>query len=142
VQQDHHELGRAFLEEKSSSNRSFGIVFGVVFFLLAVRSFWHGASTWPVYIAVALSFLFIGLFRADLLAPFNRAWTRLGLILGKIVSPIVLGGLFFLVITPTGIIFRWLGNDLLNLRRDPNASSYWLVRDPPGPTPESINDQF
>ena len=80
--------------------------------------------------------------RPALLAPLNRVWNKLGLLLGKIVSPIVLGALFFLVITPSAIIIRWMGKDLLNLRRDPKAESYWLVRDPPGPAPESINDQF
>jgi hypothetical protein len=91
---------------------------------------------------MALGFALIGWFRPSLLAPFNRAWTKLGVLMGRIVSPIVLGGLFFLVIAPISFVFRWMGNDLLNLKRDPNAASYWLVRQPPGPTPESINDQF
>jgi hypothetical protein len=118
------------------------MVFGVVFLLFALRSLWHGTYTWPLYSTIALGFVLVGFFQPALLAPLNRIWTRLGLLLGKLVSPIVLGGLFFLVIAPVGIIFRWMGSDLLNLRRDPNAASYWLVRDPPGPTPESINDQF
>lgn len=142
MQQHHHELGQGHSEEKSSSERSFGMVFGAVFLLFALRSIWHGTDTWPLYGAVALGFVLTGLFRPALLAPLNRLWTKLGLLLGKIVSPIVLGGLFFLVIAPAAIIFRWMGTDLLNLRRDSKAASYWLVRDPPGPTPESINDQF
>jgi Saxitoxin biosynthesis operon protein SxtJ len=142
VQDGHHEPGQGSAEEKSSSDRSFGIVFAVVFFLLAARGLWHGYSTWPAYIVLALGFLLIGLFRPALLAPLNKIWTKLGSILGKIISPIVLGGLFFLVIAPAAFIFRALGKDLLNLRRDPGIMSYWLVRDPPGPTPESINDQF
>ncbi len=84
----------------------------------------------------------MGLFRPALLAPLNKIWTKFGSILGKIVSPIVLGGLFFLVIAPAALIFRALGKDLLNLRRDPDVASYWLARNPPGPAPESINDQF
>jgi hypothetical protein len=142
LQQYHHELGLSHSEEKSSSDRSFGLVFGMVFLLIAFRSFWHGTHVWRLYGAVALGFVLIAFLRPAVLAPFNRVWTKLGLILGKIVSPIVLGALFFLVIAPAAMIFRWLGNDLLNLRRDPMASSYWLVREPPGPTPESINDQF
>jgi hypothetical protein len=142
LQQYHHELGRSHSEEKSSSERSFGLVFGAVFFLIAFRSFWHGTRIWPLYAAIAAAFVLVGLFFPALLAPLNRVWSKLGLLLGKIVSPIVLGGLFFLVIAPAALIFRWMGHDLLNLRRDPKASSYWLVRDPPGPTPESINDQF
>ena len=138
----HHELGRGSTEENSSSDRSFGMLFAVFFFLLAARGLWHGYSTWPVYIVMALALLLIGLFRPTLLAPLNKIWTKFGSILGKIVSPIVLGGLFFLVIAPAAFIFRALGKDLLNLRRDPSVMSYWLVRDPPGPTPESIDDQF
>ena len=118
------------------------MVFGAVFLLFALRSIWHGTDTWPLYGVIALGFVLIGLFRPALLAPLNRLWTKLGLLLGKIVSPIVLGGLFFLVIAPAAIIFRWMGTDLLNLRRDPKVASYWLLREPPGPTPESINDQF
>jgi hypothetical protein len=142
MQKGHHELGRGSSEEKSSSNRSFGIVFAGVFLLLALRSWWHENLAWPIYSAIALSFGFVALFRPALLAPFNRLWTKLGLLLGKIVSPIVLGGLFFLVIAPPAIVFRWMGWDLLSLRRDPKATSYWVIREPPGPTPESINDQF
>jgi hypothetical protein len=142
LQQHHHDLGQDHSEVESSSDRSFGLVFGAVFFLFAALSMWHETHTWPLYSAIALAFVLIGLWRPALLAPLNRAWTRFGLILGKIVSPIVLGGLFFLVIAPMAIVFRWMGKDLLNLRRDPKATSYWLVRDPPGPTPESINDQF
>jgi hypothetical protein len=142
LQQDHHELRQDYSDARSSSDRSFGIVFAVVFLLLAARGLWHGYSTWRVYVVMALGFLLIGLFRPALLAPLNKIWTKLGSILGKIVSPIVLGGLFFLVIAPAAFIFRALGKDLLNLRRDPGATTYWLARDPPGPTPESINDQF
>jgi hypothetical protein len=142
LQQYHHELGRAHSEVKTSGDRSFGMVFAVVFALIALRSFWHGNHTWPLYAAIALGFLAVALFRPALLAPLNRIWARLGLLLGKIVSPIVLGALFFLVIAPAATILRWMGKDLLNLRRDPKATSYWLVRNPPGPTPESINDQF
>lgn len=142
MQQGHHELGRGFSEEKSSSNRSFGMVFAGVFLLLALRGYWREYPTWPIYSVIALGFGLVALARPTLLAPLNRLWTKLGLFLGKIVSPIVLGGLFYLVIAPAAIIFRSMGWDLLNLRRDPKAASYWLIRDPPGPTPESINDQF
>ena len=96
----------------------------------------------PIYAAVALCFVLLGLFRPLVLAPLNRVWTRLGLLLGKIVAPLTLGGLFFLVITPVAVILRWMGKDILHLRRNPIAVSYWILRDPPGPTPESIRDQF
>jgi hypothetical protein len=119
VQNGHHELGRSSTEENSSSDRSFGIVFAVVFFLLAARSLWHGYSTWPVHIVMALGLLLIGLFRPALLAPLNKIWTKFGSISGKIVSPIVLGGLFFLVIAPAAFIFRALGQGSFELAARP-----------------------
>ena len=118
------------------------MVLAVVFSLITLRRVWNGTHIWPLFGAIALVFFLMAWLRPALLAPLNRAWNKLGLLLGKIVSPIVLGALFFLVITPSAIIIRWMGNDLLNLRRDPKAESYWLVRNPPGPAPESINDQF
>ena len=77
-----------------------------------------------------------------LLAPFNRLWARFGLLLHRITSPLVLGIMFFAVITPMGWIMRALGKDLLRLKIDPAATSYWIARTPPGPTPESLKDQF
>ena len=78
----------------------------------------------------------------QMLAPLNRLWFRFGLLLHKIVSPVVLAIMFFLVFTPTGMIMRALGKDPLRLRLDKNATSYWIERTPPGPSPESLGDQF
>ncbi len=78
----------------------------------------------------------------QVLAPLNRLWFKLGLLLHKIVNPIVLGIMFYVVVTPTGLIMRLLGKDLLRLKRDPAAASYWIERTPPGPKPESLGDQF
>jgi len=72
----------------------------------------------------------------------NVHWSKLGLLLNRIVSPVVMGLLFFAVVTPVAMIYRWLGNDPLHLRRDPTAATYWVDRVPPGPSPESIKDQF
>ena len=77
-----------------------------------------------------------------LLVPFNRLWARFGLLLHRITSPLVLGIMFFVVITPMGWIMRALGKDLLRLKIDPAATSYWIARTPPGPTPESLKEQF
>jgi hypothetical protein len=76
------------------------------------------------------------------LRPFNRLWFRVGLLLGRIVNPIVTSAIFFLVVTPTALLFKILGKDLLRLRLDKQASSYWLVRTPPGPAPETMPKQF
>lgn len=72
----------------------------------------------------------------------NRVWTQLGLLLGRVVSPVVAGLLFFLVVTPLGLLFRALGKDPLSLARNPGVNSYWINRHPPGPQPNSMLDQF
>jgi len=75
------------------------------------------------------------------LAPLNKWWTKLGLLLYRVVSPIVLGLLFYVTLTPIALVMRLLGKDPLRLRRDPDAASYWIDRSPP-PAPESMKNQF
>ncbi len=87
-------------------------------------------------------FLIVGLVRPSLLAPLNRLWFRLGLLLHKIVNPVVMGLLFYGAILPTGIVMRLMGKDLLKLGLDRHSDSYWIVRQPPGPAPEAMRDQF
>lgn len=77
-----------------------------------------------------------------LLGPLNRAWTKLGLLMFMVISPVVLGFLFYLCIMPTGITLRLLGKDLLSLKLNPKAKSYWIARAPPGPKPDSLANQF
>ena len=127
---------------KTSSDRSFGLVFAAVFAIVGliplVRA--QPARAWALGIAVA--FVVVALVRPALLAPANRLWTRLGALLHRIVNPVVTGLLFYLAVTPTGLIIRAMGRDPLRLRRDPAAESYWIRRDPPGPPPESMPQQF
>lgn len=125
-----------------SSERSFGIVFTVVFAAIGAFQVWHGVLWGLAWFAAAALVLLVALVRPELLAPFNRLWYRFGLLLHKIVSPIILGILFFLVVTPTGLLQRALGKDLLRLKRDPGAASYWIERDTPGPLPETMKNQF
>ena len=80
--------------------------------------------------------------RPALLAPLNRLWTRFGALLHRVVSPIVLGFMFFVVITPMGLVRRMLVKDPLRLRFDRQAGSYWVPRQPPGPPPQSLTNQF
>ena len=87
-------------------------------------------------------FLVAALFFPPLLQPLNRLWTKFGLLLHKVVSPVVLGIMFFLVITPIGLLMRSLGKNPLQLRFDDDARSYWVHRRPPGPAPDSLKDQF
>ena len=139
---DHHEFGARATATESSSDRSFGLVFAGFFALLAAYGWWHASSRWPYYLAIAVAFLAVALVRPDILRPLNRAWTKLGYILGMIVSPLVLGLIFFVVMTPIGLLMRLLRKDTLRLRRDPGAGSYWIVREPPGPPGETMRDQF
>jgi hypothetical protein len=131
-------------EEKidGSSDRSFGLVFAAFFALVGLLPLILGRAprTW----AFGLSgiFLLVALLFPSVLAPLNRLWIKFGLLLHRIVSPIALGIMFFLVITPMGWLMRALGKDLLRLRLDPDASSYWIERNPPGPAPETFKDQF
>jgi hypothetical protein len=96
---------------------------------------------WPALIA-SLPFLMLALVAPKLLAPLNKLWMKLGLLLGKIVNPIVMGLLFFLTITPIGLLMRWMGKDQLRRGFDKRSASYWIERRPPGPPPESMKNQF
>jgi len=93
-------------------------------------------------LAIAAVFLVITLLRPSLLHPLNRAWTMLGLLLGRIVNPVVTAVLFFVVFVPAGLISRLAGKDPLRLKSDAEANSYWIVRNPPGPRPETMSKQF
>ena len=125
------------------SNRSFGLLFTIVFLLVAGYSWFEQLTRAWVYFWLALSglFLFLTFMAPGILLPLNKAWYRLGLLMGKVVSPIVLGILFFIVITPVAIVTRLFGRDALLLRKR-DVNSYWIERNPPGPQPESFKEQF
>jgi hypothetical protein len=115
---------------KISSNRSFGIVFCVVFLLVALYPLTKGQETRLWSLIISLIFLLLGLKNSKFLTPLNKLWFKFGIFLGKIVSPLVMGIIFFLVVTPIGLIMRILGKDLLNLKYNSNKS-YWLKKDGP-----------
>jgi hypothetical protein len=125
-----------------SSDRSFGFVFAIVFFVIGLFPWLFGGAVRAWSLLVGGGFLLIALAAPRLLAPLNRLWTRFGLLLHRIVSPVVLGIMFFLVITPIGVIMRAVGKDPLRLGRDEQARSYWIERRPPGPKPDTLNNQF
>lgn len=124
------------------SDRSFGIVFCVVFAVIGLYPLLGGGDVRLWSLGLAAAFLLVALVRPGLLAPLNRWWLKFGLLLGRIVSPLAMGLVFFLVMTPTGLIMRLLGKDLLRLRLEPAAESYWIERRPPGPAPETMTHQF
>jgi hypothetical protein len=137
----HEDLTREEHVE-GSSDRSFGFVFAVVFVIVAVWPLWHGGGLrwWSVGVAAAFAVIAVAIPRV--LAVPNRLWMKLGLLLGKIVSPIALGILFYLVFLPIGLLMRLAGKDPLKLKRDAAAASYWVDREPPGPPPTSMTNQF
>ena len=115
---------------KISSNRSFGIVFFVVFLLIALYPVIKGQEIRIWSLIISLIFLALGLKNSRVLTPLNKLWFKFGIFLGKIVSPLVMGIIFFLVVTPIGLIMRILRKDLLNLKYNSNKS-YWVEKDGP-----------
>jgi len=125
-----------------SSDRSFGVVFTIVFTLIGFWPLQHALE--PRWWALVLAVLFsvAALATPKILAPLNRIWTRFGLLLHTIVSPVILALMFFGVFTPMGFVKRLFGSDDMGLSFDAKATSYWKTREPPGPTPESMKNQF
>ena len=123
------------------SERNFGLVMAAALALLSLLNGWHHGRVWPWTAVAAIAFVAAAGFKPSALRPLNILWTKLGLLLHRIVNPIVMGLLFFGTIWPTGLVMRWRGRDLLRLKREPGASSYWIAR-PPGPAPETMKDQF
>ena len=112
---------------KVGSNKSFGIVFFIFFLIVALYPLVNEESIriWAVILSV--TFLILGLINSQALTPLNILWFKFGILLGKIISPIVMGLVFFLVVTPTGIIMRLLKKDLLKLKKN-KLNTYWINR--------------
>jgi len=117
-------------EIKISSNRSFGIVFFIVFLLIALYPLLkaNDLRTWSL--VISFIFLILGLTNSKILTPLNRLWFKFGLLLGRFISPIIMGIIFFLVVTPIGIIMRLLKKDLLNLKYN-KKKTYWIDKSGP-----------
>ncbi|QAU38594.1 SxtJ family membrane protein [Bradyrhizobium guangdongense] len=139
---NHHEFGARSLSVGTPSNRSFGLVFTVVFAAWAGHLAYQGKMTWMVVALLAVVFGVAGVRNAAWLSPLNRLWMKFGHLLSLIVAPIALGILFFLVIAPIGFLARAFGKDFLHVKKDPGKSSYWIARQPPGPDAASMHHQF
>jgi hypothetical protein len=137
-----HESCQRQERHQGPSDWSFGIVFAVVFAVIGLLPLVTLRMPRWWALGIAAGFLGLAMLAPRVLAPLNRLWLRLGLLLHRVVSPIALGIVFFGVITPMGVIMRLAGKDLLRLRSDASAASYWVDRKPPGPGPESLRDQF
>ena len=113
---------------KLGSNRSFGIVFFIVFLIIAIYPLLNDNSIRLWSLIIGIIFLILGIINSKILTPFNILWMKFGLLLGKIVSPIVMGFVFFGVVTPISIIMKLLRKDLLNLKRN-KKETYWLKKE-------------
>jgi predicted membrane metal-binding protein len=138
----HADIARREQKVGGGSDRTFGFVFAAVFALLGLWPLVHGTGPRWWALVVAVGFAVTAQVRPSALASLNRLWTAFGHLLHRIVSPIVIGLLFYLVVTPVGLVMRATGKDPMRLRRDPNATSYWIMRDPPGPAAETMRQQF
>ena len=117
-------------EIKIGSNKSFGVVFFIVFLLIAIYPLINNGELRIWSSIIAIIFLIFGLINSKVLTPLNKLWFKFGLLLGKIVSPLIMGIIFFLVVTPTGLIMRIIGKDLLNLKFN-KKKSYWIEKSGP-----------
>jgi hypothetical protein len=137
----HEDLHRQ-LDVKGGSDRSFGWVFICFFLIVGLSPLRHHQPIRLWALAVSGVFLVPTLIKPKVLHPLNVLWTRLGVLLGRVVAPIVLSLLFFLVVTPMACVMRLMGKRPLQLHMDPGVASYWIHRQPPGPAPESMINQF
>jgi hypothetical protein len=124
------------------SNRSFGLVFAVFFVIVALLPAVHDAPVRWWALGIAVVFAAAAFFAPRLLRPLNWVWFKLGLALHHVVNPVIMAIMFYGAILPMSLLLRALGKDLLRLKREPKAASYWITRKPPGPAVGSMSKQF
>ncbi len=112
---------------KTSSNRSFGIVFFVVFLLISIWPILNGEELRIWSLIISIVFLVLGLLDSKILSPLNKLWFKFGIFLGNFIAPIVMGLIFFLVVTPTGYLMKIFKKDLINLKKN-NKKTYWIEK--------------
>tara|TARA_Y100000816_G_C25929181_1_gene484535 strand:+ start:436 stop:819 length:384 start_codon:yes stop_codon:yes gene_type:complete len=125
-------------ELKIGSNRSFGIIFFIVFLIIALWPILNSENIRVWSLIISIIFFLLGIFNSKLLTPLNKLWMKFGLLLGKVVSPVVMAVIYFGVVTPTGLIMRILGKDILKLKKN-NYNSYWEKKDNSN---NNMNNQF
>ena len=111
-----------------SSNRSFGLVFFVIFLIVALWPLKYEEDIRLWSLVISIIFFILGVINSKLLTPLNKLWFKFGILLGSIVSPIVMGVVYFAVVTPIGVLMRLLGKDLLKMNKIKSASTYWIKR--------------
>ena len=117
-------------EIKISSNRSFGIVFFIVFLLIGTYPLLHDDNVRIWSLIISIVFLILGLLNSKILFPLNKIWFKFGILLGKIISPLIMGLIFFVVVTPIGLLMRLFNKDLINLKFN-KSKSYWIEKNEP-----------
>ena len=133
------EHNRSYFKIIGSTERSFGLVFAAVFAIIGFYPLWYNENIHFWACIIAFIFLFFGIFFPKILIVPNKLWFKLGLLLGAIVAPIVMGMIFFLTVTPIGIIMRLFGKDVINQKIKKNAKSYWIKRNK---SVSSMKNQF
>ncbi|HEX6265565.1 MAG TPA: SxtJ family membrane protein [Burkholderiales bacterium] len=124
------------------SNRSFGWTFSAILAVAGAYGVWRGGDMLPWLLAVGALLAVLTFLRDAWLTPLNRAWMKLGELMGRVVSPIVLGVIFFGVFAPVGVAMRLFGRDAMARRFEPALRTYWVRREPPGPAEDSFRDMF
>ena len=127
---------------RGNDNQSFGLLIGGVLLLVAGLHYWKDRPDFFIWLIIGLVFVEVALVVPLILAPLRRLWLKLGHLMSIAVSPIILALMYVLAIVVTGILIRPIGKDLLSLKLKPEASSYWIKRNPPGPEVKSLADQF
>jgi hypothetical protein len=142
----HEDLARSH-ESETGSDRSFGLFLFVFFLAIGVwpvlfrrAGFPAGLRLWALYVSAGA--LLVSVAAPRILHPLNVGMSRLGLLIAKITNPLLMGVLFYFVFAPMGFLFRLMGKDSLRLRPEPGAGTYWIFRQPPGPPPDSMANQF
>jgi hypothetical protein len=125
------------------SNRSFGLLFAAIFAIIGLWPLlWRYEAPRPWALIGSGLFLGISLLAPGILEPLKRWWMLLALLLSRVMTPVIMGLLFVVAVLPTGLIIRVMGKDPMRLRRQPDAKTYWIVRNPPGPDPKTMTNQF
>jgi hypothetical protein len=142
MKQSTHEV---FIRDEKivvGSDRSFGLVMAAALAAVSLLNVWHSGRVWPWTGGAAALLLAAALHRPSALHSLNLIWLRFGLLLHGVVNPIMMALVFYGAVWPTGLVMRMTGKDMLRLKWQPDADSYWIVRQPPGPSPETMKDQF
>jgi hypothetical protein len=134
----HEDFGRE-IDRRGPSNRNFGLVFTGVFLLFGLWPLRHGRPIRPAGLVLGAAVLLVAIVRPSLLAVPNRIWTKCGVLLGRVVNPIVTALLFYLAFTPAAVLLRWMGKDILGLSIDRDAKTYWIPRTAAEPRSDLTN---